>query len=56
MASGLVQLTDKSQNTPQLLSATLADGSTALLIILAMGFGLIVPKMVIDGLSERSKS
>jgi uncharacterized membrane protein YjjP (DUF1212 family) len=56
MASGLVQLTDKSQNTPQLLSATLADGSTALLIILAMGFGLIVPKMIIDGLSERSKS
>jgi uncharacterized membrane protein YjjP (DUF1212 family) len=56
MASGLVQLTDKSQNTPQLLSATLADGSTALLIILAMSFGLIVPKMVIDGLSERSKS
>jgi uncharacterized membrane protein YjjB (DUF3815 family) len=56
LASGLVQLADKSQNTPQLLSATLADGSTALLIILAMGFGLIVPKMVIDGLSERSKS
>jgi hypothetical protein len=56
LASGLVQLADKSQNTPQLLSATLADGSTALLIILAMSFGLIVPKMLIDGLSERSKS
>jgi uncharacterized membrane protein YjjB (DUF3815 family) len=56
MASGLVQLTDKSQNTPQLLSATLADGSTALLIILAMSFGLIVPKMIVDGLSKRSKS
>ena len=54
MASGLVQLADNSQNTPALLSATLADGSTALLIILAMSFGLIVPKMVIDGLSERS--
>jgi uncharacterized membrane protein YjjP (DUF1212 family) len=54
MASGLVQLADSSQKTVELLNATLANGSTALLIILAMSFGLIVPKMVIDGLSERS--
>ncbi len=54
MASGLAQLADNSQKTSELLSATLADGSTALLIILAMSFGLIVPKMIIDRLSERS--
>jgi uncharacterized membrane protein YjjP (DUF1212 family) len=54
MASGLVQLADSSQKTVELLNATLANGSTALLIILAMSFGLIVPKSVIDGLSERS--
>ena len=54
MASGLVQLADSSQKTVELLNATLANGSTALLIILALSFGLIVPKSVIDGLSERS--
>ena len=54
MASGLVQLADSSQKTVELLNATSANGSTALLIILAMSFGLIVPKMVIDDLSERS--
>jgi uncharacterized membrane protein YjjP (DUF1212 family) len=54
MASGLVQLTNSSQRTWELMSATLADGSTAFLIILAMGFGLIVPKLVIDYLGQRS--
>jgi uncharacterized membrane protein YjjP (DUF1212 family) len=52
MASGLVQLTNISQRTWELLEATLADGSTAILIILAMSFGLIVPKLIIDYLSE----
>lgn len=53
MASGLVQLTSSSQKTWDLLRATLADGSTAILIILAMSFGLIVPKLIIDFVSER---
>ena len=48
MASGLVQLTNSSQRTWELLGATLADGSIAILIILAMSFGLIVPKLIID--------
>src|SRR5262245_3740240 len=57
MASGLLQLTNSSQRTWELMAATLADGSIALLIILAMSFGLIVPKLVIDHVSERvSKS
>jgi len=53
MASGLVQLTNNSQRTWELMGATLADGSTAILIILAMSFGLIVPMLVIDYVSER---
>jgi uncharacterized membrane protein YjjP (DUF1212 family) len=53
MASGLVQLADGPQRTLDLMSATIADGSTAILVILAMSFGLIVPKMALDCLSER---
>ena len=56
MASGLVQLTNSSQRTWELLGATLADGSVAILIILAMSFGLIVPKLIIDYVSEVTKS
>jgi uncharacterized membrane protein YjjP (DUF1212 family) len=52
MASGLVQLTSNSQKTWGLLSATLADGWIAILIIFAMSFGLIVPKLIIDSVSE----
>lgn len=53
MASGLVQLAGGSNTTMGLLSATIADGLTAISVILAMSFGLIVPKMVIDHLSEK---
>jgi len=53
MASGLLQLADGSHTTLELLSATIADGMTAVAIILAMSFGLIVPKLVIDRLGER---
>jgi uncharacterized membrane protein YjjP (DUF1212 family) len=54
MASGLVQLAGGSHATFELISATVADGMTALTIILAMSFGLIVPKLVIDYFSERA--
>jgi uncharacterized membrane protein YjjB (DUF3815 family) len=53
MASGLLQLADGSRTTLELLSATIADGLTAGAIILAMSFGLIVPKLVIDRICER---
>jgi len=53
MASGLVQLIDGSPATLELIGATVADGMTAVVIILAMSLGLVVPKMVIDYLSER---
>jgi uncharacterized membrane protein YjjP (DUF1212 family) len=55
MASGLVQLASGSQTTLALVSASIADGMTALTIILAMSFGLVVPKMAIDHLSEIGK-
>jgi len=54
MASGLLQLTYTSPRTWDLLEATLADGSLAMLIILAMSFGLIVPKLTIDSISENA--
>jgi uncharacterized membrane protein YjjP (DUF1212 family) len=54
MASGLVQLADGSHTTVELIGATIADGMTAISIILAMSFGLIVPKMAIDRLAEQS--
>jgi uncharacterized membrane protein YjjP (DUF1212 family) len=59
MASGLLQLADKSNTTLELLSATIADGMTAVTVILAMSFGVVVPKIIIDHLSDtamRSKS
>src|SRR5215470_7321774 len=56
MASGLVQLTTSSNTTLELLAATIADGMTAVTIILAMSFGLIVPKVVIDGLGDAKHS
>jgi uncharacterized membrane protein YjjB (DUF3815 family) len=52
MASGLVQLTKSSPRTWELVAATLADGWIAILVILTMSFGLIVPKLVIDYVSE----
>ena len=53
LASGLLQIADGSAVTLDLLGITASDGMTAALIICAMCFGLIVPKMVIDYLSDR---
>jgi len=52
MASGLLQLADGSHTTLDLLSATIADGMTATIIVLAMSFGLIVAKLAIDRLCD----
>jgi hypothetical protein len=56
MASGLVQLAEGSHTTLALISATVADGMTAITIIFAMSLGLIVPKMIIDRFSGRTCS
>jgi uncharacterized membrane protein YjjP (DUF1212 family) len=53
MASGLVQIADRAQPSLELINATIADGMSAVILILAMSFGLITPKIVIDALSER---
>lgn len=54
MASGLLQLSTNSNTTLELLSATIADGMTAVTIILAMSFGVIIPKIVIDSLGDKA--
>jgi uncharacterized membrane protein YjjP (DUF1212 family) len=56
MASGLVQLAGGATMTLELIGATIADGMTALIIVFAMSFGLVTPKLVIDYLSERAAS
>jgi uncharacterized membrane protein YjjP (DUF1212 family) len=59
MASGLLQLANGPHSTLELLSATIADGLTAGTVIIAMSFGLIAPKLVIDRVcqwSTQSKS
>jgi hypothetical protein len=37
-----------------LIQGTVSDGMTALIIVLAMSLGLIVPKMIIDFVDNRS--
>jgi uncharacterized membrane protein YjjB (DUF3815 family) len=56
MAGGLVQLASPSHATGELLSGTVSDGMTAVTIILAMSFGLIVPKLAIDHLNTRTRT
>ena len=53
MGSGLVQIAEGTQTIPDLLN-TIASGATATMIILAMSFGLIIPKLIIDYCSDRS--
>ncbi len=51
MAGGLVDLMSLGDRAPPgLLQAALTDGTTAFLITMAMGFGLIIPKMCIQRL------
>jgi len=54
MLSGLVQIAGGAEPTLSLIYGTIADGVTASTIILAMSLGLIVPKMIIDYLGNRS--
>jgi uncharacterized membrane protein YjjB (DUF3815 family) len=51
MASGFVQLVAEGNGaSPELLLSTVADGTTAALIFVAMTFGLIAPKLLIEHL------
>ena len=53
MAAGLVNIADGSHTTLALISGTIADGTTAMLVILAMGVGLIAPKILIDRFGKK---
>ena len=54
--SSSLQLANSANATLPLLGATVADGMIAFTIILAMSFGVIVPKTVIDSLTTRPES
>jgi len=53
MGSGLVQIAGGTQSTTDLMN-TIASGATAAMIILAMSFGLIIPKLIIDHFCDRT--
>ncbi|QFR32212.1 threonine/serine exporter family protein [Ancylobacter sp. TS-1] len=49
MADALIGLTNGgSDASPQLLTAAVMDGTTAIAVMIAMAFGLILPKMLIE--------
>jgi uncharacterized membrane protein YjjP (DUF1212 family) len=52
MGSGLAQIAEGTGTTD--LVNTVASAATATMIILAMSFGLIIPKLIIDYFSDRS--
>jgi hypothetical protein len=54
MASGLVEIADGTRTTLSLIQGTISAGMTASIIILAMSLGLVIPKMIVDYLSNRS--
>src|SRR3984893_17991460 len=54
MMSGLVQIAGDAEMTLSLIQGTISAGMTAAIIILAMGLGLIIPKMIVDHLGDRS--
>jgi uncharacterized membrane protein YjjP (DUF1212 family) len=53
MMSGLTQIADTAHPAAELIGATIADGVTAVAIVLAMSFGLIVPKLMIDYFADQ---
>ena len=54
MMGGLVQMADGAETTLSLIQGTISAGMTASIIILAMSLGLIVPKLIVDYLGDRS--
>jgi uncharacterized membrane protein YjjB (DUF3815 family) len=53
--SGLVQIAGGAETTLTLLQDTISAGTTASIIIVAMSLGLVVPKMIIDYVGNRSR-
>jgi len=54
MMSGLVQIAGGAETTLPLIQGTISAGMMAAIIILAMSLGLIIPKMIVDYLGNRS--
>src|ERR1700686_2834501 len=54
MMSGLVQIAGDAETTLSSIQGTISAGMIAAIIILAMSLGLIIPKMLVDYLSNRS--
>jgi uncharacterized membrane protein YjjB (DUF3815 family) len=54
MMSGFVQIASGESTTFSLIQGTLSAGLTASIIILAMSLGLIIPKLIVDYLANRS--
>jgi uncharacterized membrane protein YjjP (DUF1212 family) len=54
MMSGLVQIAGGAPTTLSMIQGTISAGMTASIIILAMSLGLIIPKMIVDYLGNRS--
>jgi len=54
MMSGLVQIAGGAETTLSLIQETISAAMTASIIILAMSLGLIIPKMIVDYLGNRS--
>jgi uncharacterized membrane protein YjjP (DUF1212 family) len=54
MTAGLAQMAGSSKLSLELLHGTIADGTTAVGVILAMSLGLVVPKLVADRFRDRS--
>jgi hypothetical protein len=52
MASGLLQLAEGSQTTLELIGATVANGASAVAVIVALSFGRVVPKIGLDRLGD----
>jgi uncharacterized membrane protein YjjP (DUF1212 family) len=52
MGSGLVQIAEGTKNPTDLMD-TAASGGAAAMIIFAMSFGLIIPKLIIDYFGDR---
>jgi uncharacterized membrane protein YjjP (DUF1212 family) len=55
MASGLAQIANGANQTAGLASATANDALTAGAVILAMSFGLLVPKLAIDHFGDQPR-
>jgi uncharacterized membrane protein YjjP (DUF1212 family) len=56
MAGGLVQIATGQDTTLELIGVTVASGTNAMLIILAISLGLVIPKLALDYLDERNRS